>query len=64
MKLKSKYTRIKVILNQNGDWEWLYVDDKLYYEGHSIPTEKWLELLEELGCDTENIYDENNLHTV
>lgn len=29
----------------SGDWEVLKLDGKVFYEGHTIPSEKWLELL-------------------
>lgn len=43
---------IEVITNESGDWVVLKVDGKPYYEGHDIPTEIWLDLLEKKGCNS------------
>lgn len=37
--------RVRVLSWDNGDWDAIELDGKLFYEGHSIPFGKWLELL-------------------
>lgn len=39
---------VEYITCPGGDWEVLQVDGELYYEGHTIPAETWLKLLEGL----------------
>lgn len=36
---------VEYITCPSGDWEVLQVDGELFYEGRSVPAEKWLELL-------------------
>lgn len=45
---------IKLTNNESGDWEILEIDDKLYYQGHSIPSYIWLDLLTDLCLEVEN----------
>ena len=47
--------KIDVVSNENGDWEELFVDGQLVYEGHQIPTHVFLEFLNELGADISEI---------
>lgn len=41
--------KIKLRNTHGGDWAQLWVDDRLYYEGHSIPEHIWLEVIAKLG---------------
>lgn len=52
---------IKLIGNESGDWKVLKVDDKIYYQGHSIPDFIWLDLLADLcfEVESESISDED-----
>ena len=34
------------VSNDSGDWELLFVNSKLFAEGHSIRTDEWLDLME------------------
>lgn len=45
---------IKLINNKSGDWEVLKVDNKIYYQGHSIPSFIWLDLLADLCFEVES----------
>ena len=48
------------ITNESGDWEVLLLNGEIYYEGHSIPTFIWLNLITELGhvVNTRELADE------
>lgn len=35
-------TTLTYISSSHGDWCAIYIDDKLYLEGHSIHTDDWL----------------------
>ena len=35
-------SNLKFVTNTAGDWEAIYVDDTLYYEGYSIRPFQWL----------------------
>jgi hypothetical protein len=51
---------IELISCESGDWEVLKFDDEIIYEGHEIPTDVWLGIIQSLGCDvaTKVISDE------
>ena len=34
------------VSNDSGDWELLFVNSKLFAEGHSTRTDEWLDLME------------------
>lgn len=42
---------VEVVTNESGDWIVLTIDGEVYHEGHSIPTDKWLMLLKNLGLE-------------
>lgn len=44
-----------MITCETGDWYVLKLNDEIYEEGYSIPKSKWLELLEEIGCEVNSI---------
>lgn len=52
---------VKLITNESGDWEILSVDGAIFYEGHNIPSHIWLDLLKDMGNETqeEEISDED-----
>lgn len=37
-------SRLTYVTNTEGDWEAIYIDGKLNYEGHSIPAYVWFNL--------------------
>jgi len=45
---------IELIENDSGDWAVLKLNDKIFFEGHTIPDFIWLELIEKIkpGIDT------------
>lgn len=52
------------IVNNNlggGDWEGLYLQGKIFRQGHSLTTDDFIELLEHLGygVETDRIDDES-----
>lgn len=51
---------IKLVTNESGDWEVLFLNGEIYCEGHSIPTCTWLNLFRELGHEvsTKDLTDE------
>lgn len=51
---------VRVITNESGDWCVLYLNEGIYYEGHSIPHEVWFDVLDEMRIrnDYETISDE------
>lgn len=70
MELKEKYVKeqevdrmgntICLVTNESGDWEVLFLNGEIYYEGHNIPTFIWLNLVRELGHEvsTKDLTDE------
>ena len=70
MELKEKYAKdkkgegisdtIKLVTNESGDWEVLFLNGEIYHEGHNTPTCIWLNLVHELGHDvsTKDLTDE------
>lgn len=50
-------TKLTYISSSNGDWCGIYIDDKLYTEGHSIPTWEWLQIIKTLLIDTTKEYE-------
>jgi len=51
---------IRLITNESGDWEVLLLNEKVYDEGHSIPTYTWADLIRDLGHEVieEEVTDE------
>ena len=45
--------KIVYVDTEDGDWCGLYVDGELFEEGHEIPRQIWIQLLESLGHETE-----------
>ena len=41
--------------SDSGDWSAVEVDGALYHEGHDVPSFVWLELLQKLGVEVEEI---------
>lgn len=39
------------IVSRNGDWEEVYINDELVYEGHSIGVCHWVDILRKLGIE-------------
>lgn len=39
--------KLEFITCESGDWEVIKINGKVYYEGHSIPSEVWLSILNE-----------------
>lgn len=39
--------KIDIVSDIGGDWIGIYVDEKLAYEGHSVPVCIWIDLLEQ-----------------
>ncbi len=52
--IKTNNHLIKLIGNESGDWKVLKIDDKIYYQGHSIPDFIWLDLLADLCFEVES----------
>ena len=46
--LAKENPQIKIIHNDNGDWEGLYIDNKLIWDGDELTPER---VLEALGID-------------
>lgn len=45
--------KVDIVHDINGEWIGIYLNGKLWEEGHSIPVHRWLELLEEeFHCET------------
>lgn len=42
---------IELITNESGDWSVLKINGKVYYEGHSIPDDIWLKVINQLGAE-------------
>ncbi len=40
---------VKYVSSSHGDWVGVYLNGKLYDEGHSIPVHTWLDLLSEVA---------------
>lgn len=40
---------VELFVNESGDWAVLKVNGKVYAEGHRIPEDVWLKLIEQLG---------------
>lgn len=38
------------IYDTYNDWQFVYVDGNLFYEGHEMDTDGWLALLEKISC--------------
>lgn len=53
------FHQVDYIMCNGGDWEAVYVDGEKYAEGHSTPTWVWLQIINELGFKTTDIYDED-----
>lgn len=49
--------RLIYISSNHGDWCGIYLDDRLYTEGHSIPVWEWLEIIKTLLIDTTEQYE-------
>lgn len=43
--------KIDFVHGSDGDWDALYVNDKLYAQGHSIQEHHYIQLLRELGAE-------------
>lgn len=39
----------RITFVQADDWGGVYIDDELYYEGHSTPPHIWIEVLRKAG---------------
>lgn len=39
--------RIKFIFVSTDDWEGIYIDGELEYEGHQVPTSVWLSFIDD-----------------
>lgn len=39
-------TTLTYISSSHGDWCSIYIDDLMYTEGHSIPTNDWLAIIQ------------------
>lgn len=50
-------SKVSVITCEAGDWTGLYLDGKLFSQGHSIPHFEWLQLLRKLGVETYEFYE-------
>lgn len=50
-------SKLTYISSSHGDWCGIYVDDKLYTEGHSIPVWDWLEIIKTLLINTTKQYE-------
>lgn len=46
---KSNELKIELITCESGDYEVLKVNDEIYYTGHSIPNDIWLEVFKLSG---------------
>ena len=44
-------SKIRIKSDYEGEWHQLLLDDKVFAEGHSISTNDWINLLEELGFE-------------
>jgi len=42
---------VELIKGEDGDWEVLKINGNIYFEGHSIHTDSWLEILQDLGVE-------------
>lgn len=40
---------VKLIKNESGDWETLYLNGEVYVEGHVIPSRVWIDFIRDLG---------------
>lgn len=40
---------VTYVSNSHGDWAGVYLNGKLYDEGHSIPVHTWLDLISEVS---------------
>lgn len=49
--------KIDVVDDISGDWTGIYVNNNIYYQGHSVPHYIWMELLEKSGNEI-NDYNE------
>lgn len=47
------------ISSEDGDWCGIYIDDKLYTEGHSITVHDWLDLLRNHNISMTYTYEVN-----
>jgi hypothetical protein len=50
MKTKQK-NRIEISSHKNGDWVKMIINGNTLYEGHSIPTCIWLDVLEDTNFE-------------
>ena len=51
---------IRLVQNESGDWKVLLLNEKVYEEGHNIPTYTWTNLIHDLGHEVsiEDLTDE------
>lgn len=51
---------VKLIKNESGDWETLYLNGEVYVGGHYIPNHIWIDLIRDLGHEAiiEDVEDE------
>lgn len=42
---------VRHVTAEEGDWEALYIDGKIYHQGQDIPTHVWLSAMSALGAD-------------